>query len=80
IDYNVVTPESNLNSDVLWLQMSHYAEQAQNQFAELEASNERMKILTASMEKIVKNLQEGYAYLSKASEKTNKRLYLLFEE
>ncbi|MBW0499017.1 hypothetical protein O181_038732 [Austropuccinia psidii MF-1] len=32
IDHNVVTPESNLNSDALWLQMSHYAEKTQKQF------------------------------------------------
>ncbi|MBW0466702.1 hypothetical protein O181_006417 [Austropuccinia psidii MF-1] len=29
IDHNIVTPESNLNSDALWLQMSQYAEQTQ---------------------------------------------------
>ncbi|MBW0482829.1 hypothetical protein O181_022544 [Austropuccinia psidii MF-1] len=80
IDHNVVTPESNLNSNVLLLQMSQYAEQAQKQFAELEASNERMKILTTSRNKIIKNLQSGHAKLSKASEETNKRLNLVFEE
>ncbi|MBW0493534.1 hypothetical protein O181_033249 [Austropuccinia psidii MF-1] len=32
------------------------------------------------MDKIVKNLQEGHARLSKASEETNKRLNLVFEE
>ncbi|MBW0548267.1 hypothetical protein O181_087982 [Austropuccinia psidii MF-1] len=80
IEHNVVTPESNLNSDALWLQMSQYAEKTQKQFAELEESHERMKILTASMDKIVKNLQEGHAQLSKASEETNKRLNLVFEE
>ncbi|MBW0499628.1 hypothetical protein O181_039343 [Austropuccinia psidii MF-1] len=79
IDHNAVTPESNLNSDSLWLQMSQYLEQTQKQFAELEASHERMKILTASMDKIVKNLQEGHAQLSRASEETNKRLNLVFE-
>ncbi|MBW0570483.1 hypothetical protein O181_110198 [Austropuccinia psidii MF-1] len=60
--------------------MSQYAEQSAKQFAELEASHERMKKLQASMEKIVKNLQEGHAQLSKASEETNKRLNLVFEE
>ncbi|MBW0541497.1 hypothetical protein O181_081212 [Austropuccinia psidii MF-1] len=80
IEHNVVIPESNLNSDALWLQMSQYAEQTQKQFEELEASHERIKILTASMDKIVKNLQEGHAQLSKASEETNKRLNLVFEE
>ncbi|MBW0593888.1 hypothetical protein O181_133603 [Austropuccinia psidii MF-1] len=32
------------------------------------------------MEKIVKNLQEGHSQLSKASEETDKRLNLVFEE
>ncbi|MBW0542631.1 hypothetical protein O181_082346 [Austropuccinia psidii MF-1] len=39
-----------------------------------------MKILTASMDKIIKNLKEGHAQLRKASEETNKRLNLVFEE
>ncbi|MBW0485197.1 hypothetical protein O181_024912 [Austropuccinia psidii MF-1] len=60
--------------------MSQYAEKTQKKFSELEESLERMKILTASMEKIVKNLQEGNAQLRKASEETNKRLNLVFEE
>ncbi|MBW0573748.1 hypothetical protein O181_113463 [Austropuccinia psidii MF-1] len=60
--------------------MSQYAEQTQKQFAELEASHERMKKLTASMDKIVKTLQEGHAKLRKSSEETKKRLNLVFEE
>ncbi|MBW0516069.1 hypothetical protein O181_055784 [Austropuccinia psidii MF-1] len=80
IEHNVVTPESNLNSDVLWLQMSQCAEQTQKKFAQLEASHKRIKILTASMKKIVKDLQEGHSQLRKASDKTNKRLNLVFEE
>ncbi|MBW0507295.1 hypothetical protein O181_047010 [Austropuccinia psidii MF-1] len=80
IEHNAVSPESNLNSDALWLQMSQYAEKTQNQLAELKASHERMKKLTASMDKIVKTLQEGHAQLSKASEETKKRLNIVFEE
>ncbi|MBW0574270.1 hypothetical protein O181_113985 [Austropuccinia psidii MF-1] len=80
IEHNTVSPESNLNSDALWLQMSQFAEQTQNQFAKLEAIHERMKALTASMDKIFKTLQEGHAQLSKASEETNRRLNLVFEE
>ncbi|MBW0479139.1 hypothetical protein O181_018854 [Austropuccinia psidii MF-1] len=80
IEHNVVTPESNLNSDALWLQMSQYADQTQNQLAELEASHERMKKLTASMDKIVKTLQEGHSQLIKSSEETKKRLNIVFEE
>ncbi|MBW0526584.1 hypothetical protein O181_066299 [Austropuccinia psidii MF-1] len=60
--------------------MSQFAEKTQNQFSELQESHERMKALTASMESIFKTLQEGHAQLSKASEKTNKRLNQVFEE
>ncbi|MBW0493244.1 hypothetical protein O181_032959 [Austropuccinia psidii MF-1] len=76
---SAVTPECNLNSDSLWLQMSQLAEQTQKQFAELQESHERMKKLTASMEKIVQPLQEGHSQLSKPSEETNKRLNKVFE-
>ncbi|MBW0547901.1 hypothetical protein O181_087616 [Austropuccinia psidii MF-1] len=68
IENNVDTPESNLNSEALWLQMSQYAEQTQKQFSELQESHDRMKKSTASMDKIVKTLQEGHPKLSKASE------------
>ncbi|MBW0547478.1 hypothetical protein O181_087193 [Austropuccinia psidii MF-1] len=74
IEHNVVTPESNCNSDSLWLQMSQFSDKTQKQFEELQASHERMQTLTPSMHKIVKTLQEGHAQLSKASEETNKRL------
>ncbi|MBW0532233.1 hypothetical protein O181_071948 [Austropuccinia psidii MF-1] len=60
--------------------MSQFAEKTQKQFAELQASHEKMKTLTASMDKIVKTLQEGHAQLRKASEETNKGLNLVFEE
>ncbi|MBW0484953.1 hypothetical protein O181_024668 [Austropuccinia psidii MF-1] len=80
IEHNVVKPESNLNSDALWLQMYKFAEKTQKQLAELQESHERMKKLTASMDKIVKTLQEGHAELSKASEETQKRLKQVFEE
>ncbi|MBW0594235.1 hypothetical protein O181_133950 [Austropuccinia psidii MF-1] len=60
--------------------MSQYAKKTQKQFSDLEASHERMKKLTASMDKIVKTLQEGPAQLSKESEETNKILNIVFEE
>ncbi|MBW0474346.1 hypothetical protein O181_014061 [Austropuccinia psidii MF-1] len=77
---SVVTPENNLNSDALWLQMSQFSDQTQKRFAELQESHERIKTLMASMDKIVKTLQEGHAQLIKASEETNKRLNQVFEE
>ncbi|MBW0584820.1 hypothetical protein O181_124535 [Austropuccinia psidii MF-1] len=60
--------------------MSQLAEQAQKQLSELEAINERMKKLTASMKKVFKTLQEGHAQLRKSSEEPNKRLNLVFGE
>ncbi|MBW0476754.1 hypothetical protein O181_016469 [Austropuccinia psidii MF-1] len=71
-EHNVVTPESNLNNDALWLQMA--------QFSELQESHLRMEKLTASMEKIVKYLQEGHAKLRKTSEETNRGLNQVLEE
>ncbi|MBW0487464.1 hypothetical protein O181_027179 [Austropuccinia psidii MF-1] len=60
--------------------MSQFAEQTQKDFAELQESDERMKKLTASMDKIVKTLQEVHAQSRKACEETNKRLNKVFEE
>ncbi|MBW0481622.1 hypothetical protein O181_021337 [Austropuccinia psidii MF-1] len=65
IQHNVDTPESSLKSDSLWLQISQFAEKTQKQFAKIQEIHERMKTLTASMDKIVKSLQVGYAQLSK---------------
>ncbi|MBW0475757.1 hypothetical protein O181_015472 [Austropuccinia psidii MF-1] len=79
IEHNFVTPESSLKSDGLWLKISQFAEKTQKKFAELEESHERTKTSTASMDKIVKTVQEGHAQLSKDSEETNKRLNLVFE-
>ncbi|MBW0499721.1 hypothetical protein O181_039436 [Austropuccinia psidii MF-1] len=79
-EHSVVTPESNLNSDALWLKMSQYSEGTQKKLGELQESHDRMKKLTSSMEKIVKNLQEGHAQLRNTSEETNKRLNKVFEE
>ncbi|MBW0564818.1 hypothetical protein O181_104533, partial [Austropuccinia psidii MF-1] len=60
--------------------ISQFSEQTQKKISELEAIHERMKALTASMDKIVKTLQEGHAQLSKASEETNRILNLVFKE
>ncbi|MBW0461251.1 hypothetical protein O181_000966 [Austropuccinia psidii MF-1] len=77
-EHTVVTPESNFNSDALWLQMSQYAVQTKKQSLKLQESHLRMEKLTASIDKIVKTLEEGHAQLSKASEETNKRLNQVF--
>ncbi|MBW0574526.1 hypothetical protein O181_114241 [Austropuccinia psidii MF-1] len=60
--------------------MSQFAEQTQKQFAELQASHERMKTLTASMIKTVKTLQEGNSQLTNASKETIKRFNQVFKE
>ncbi|MBW0526169.1 hypothetical protein O181_065884 [Austropuccinia psidii MF-1] len=54
IEHNLITPESNLNNDALWLKMSQFSEQTQKLFSELQESHERMKTLTAFMNKIVR--------------------------
>ncbi|MBW0513689.1 hypothetical protein O181_053404 [Austropuccinia psidii MF-1] len=79
-EHNVATPESNLNSEEMWLKMSQFAEKTQKQFEELQESHERMKTLTAFMDKIVRPLQEGHSQLRKASEETNKTMNQVFEE
>ncbi|MBW0500475.1 hypothetical protein O181_040190 [Austropuccinia psidii MF-1] len=38
-EHSVVTPDSNLNSDALWLKMSQYAEKTQEQFSEHQESH-----------------------------------------
>ncbi|MBW0527213.1 hypothetical protein O181_066928 [Austropuccinia psidii MF-1] len=73
IEPNVVTPESNLVSNSLWLKIPQFAEKTEKQFAELQSTHERMKTLTVSMEKSVKTLQDGHSQLSKASEETHNR-------
>ncbi|MBW0537611.1 hypothetical protein O181_077326 [Austropuccinia psidii MF-1] len=60
--------------------MSQFSEKTQKQLEELQASYERMKTLTASMDKIVTTLQKGHAEISKASEGKNKRLNQVFKE
>ncbi|MBW0468041.1 hypothetical protein O181_007756 [Austropuccinia psidii MF-1] len=60
--------------------MSQCFEKTQKQFAELQASHERMKTLTASMGKIVKTLQEEHAQLRKSSKETSTRLNQVFKE
>ncbi|MBW0544751.1 hypothetical protein O181_084466 [Austropuccinia psidii MF-1] len=60
--------------------MSQFDGKTQKQFAELQEMHERMNTLTASMDQIVKALQEGNAQMRKASEKTNKRMNRVFEE
>ncbi|MBW0504826.1 hypothetical protein O181_044541 [Austropuccinia psidii MF-1] len=58
-EHNVFTPESNLNSDALWLQMSQFAEKTQKKLKELQESHERMKKLTSSLENIFKPFKKA---------------------
>ncbi|MBW0488835.1 hypothetical protein O181_028550 [Austropuccinia psidii MF-1] len=79
-EHNVVTPESNLNNDQLWLQISQFSAQTQEKFNEHHRSNERLKELKSLHEAAIKDTQESCAKLHKASEETNKRLNQVFEE
>ncbi|MBW0487233.1 hypothetical protein O181_026948 [Austropuccinia psidii MF-1] len=60
-EHNVVTPESILNSDKLWLQMSQFSVKNQETFNELQSSNVRLKELTTLHEDKIKVIQESYA-------------------
>ncbi|MBW0477800.1 hypothetical protein O181_017515 [Austropuccinia psidii MF-1] len=79
-EHNVVTPQSNLNSDKLWLQTSQFAVQTQEQLDYFKRLNERLQRNAILQEDTVKAIQESCAQLIKASEETNKRLNQVFEE
>ncbi|MBW0543306.1 hypothetical protein O181_083021 [Austropuccinia psidii MF-1] len=77
---DVVKPGSNLNGDKLWLQVSLFAIQMQEQLDYLKRLNKRLQRNAILQEATIKAIQEICAQLSKASEETNKRLNQVFEE
>ncbi|MBW0491251.1 hypothetical protein O181_030966 [Austropuccinia psidii MF-1] len=79
-EHNVVTPEINLNSDKLWLQMSQFAVKTQELLDYFKMLNERFQRNAILQETTTKAIQESCAQLSKASEETNKILNQVFEE
>ncbi|MBW0529857.1 hypothetical protein O181_069572 [Austropuccinia psidii MF-1] len=79
-EHNVVTPESNINSDKLWLQMSQLSVQTQESLDDLKSLNEILQRNAILQEATTKAIQESCAQLNKASEETNKRLNQVFEE
>ncbi|MBW0465957.1 hypothetical protein O181_005672 [Austropuccinia psidii MF-1] len=74
------TPESNLNSDKMWLQMSQFSVQTQESLDDFKRLNERLKRNAILQKATIEAIQESCAQLSKASEETNKRLNQVFEE
>ncbi|MBW0489861.1 hypothetical protein O181_029576 [Austropuccinia psidii MF-1] len=64
---SVVTPESNLNSDQQWLQMSQFAVQIEENFDQLHRSNLRFQELTTLKEATIIAIQERCDKLRKAS-------------
>ncbi|MBW0531828.1 hypothetical protein O181_071543 [Austropuccinia psidii MF-1] len=79
-EHNVVTPESNLKSDKLWLQMFQFAVQTHKQLDYFKRLNERLQRNAIFQEATIKAIQESCAKLSKASEEANKKLNKVFEE
>ncbi|MBW0480961.1 hypothetical protein O181_020676 [Austropuccinia psidii MF-1] len=73
-EHNFVTPESNLNSDKLWLQMSQFSVQTQESLDDFKRINERLQKNSILQEATIKAIQESCTQLRKASEETNKRL------
>ncbi|MBW0532167.1 hypothetical protein O181_071882 [Austropuccinia psidii MF-1] len=60
-EHNAVTPESNLKSEQLWLQMSQFAMKKKEKFDELHRSNERVKELTKLHEATLKAIEKSCA-------------------
>ncbi|MBW0503170.1 hypothetical protein O181_042885 [Austropuccinia psidii MF-1] len=79
-EHNVGTPEHNLKSDKLWLKISQFAVQIQEQLDDFKGLNEILQRNAILQEATIQAIQESWAQLSKASEETNKRLNKLFEE
>ncbi|MBW0567454.1 hypothetical protein O181_107169 [Austropuccinia psidii MF-1] len=79
-EYNVVTPESNLNTGQLWLQISQIAVRNQETFYEIYRKNLRFQELTTLQEAKINATKESCAKLIKTSEGTNKRLNQVFVE
>ncbi|MBW0482275.1 hypothetical protein O181_021990 [Austropuccinia psidii MF-1] len=73
-EHNVVKPESNLNSDKLWLQMSQFAVQTQEQLDYFKRLNEGLQRNAILKEATIKDIQESCDKLRKAAEEANKRL------
>ncbi|MBW0576795.1 hypothetical protein O181_116510 [Austropuccinia psidii MF-1] len=71
-EHNVVTPESNLKCDKMWLQMSQFAVQTQEQLNNSKILNERFQRNAILQVAKMKAHQESCAQLSKASEETKK--------
>ncbi|MBW0490957.1 hypothetical protein O181_030672 [Austropuccinia psidii MF-1] len=80
MEHSVVTPESNINSNELWLKMSSFQNQRQENFGKVQENNVRLEEFKASQKEIVKTLQERNSKLLKASEETNKILNQVLEE
>ncbi|MBW0542863.1 hypothetical protein O181_082578 [Austropuccinia psidii MF-1] len=79
-EHKFVIPESNLNKDKLWLQMSQFAVQNQEQVDYFKRLNERSQRNAIIQEATIKATQDSCSNLSKASEETNKGLNQVFEE
>ncbi|MBW0507982.1 hypothetical protein O181_047697 [Austropuccinia psidii MF-1] len=66
-EHNVVTPESNLNSDKPWLQMSLFSVKTQESLDDFQKLNETFQRNVILQEAIIKAIQESCSQLSKAS-------------
>ncbi|MBW0565293.1 hypothetical protein O181_105008 [Austropuccinia psidii MF-1] len=79
-EHNVVTPESNLNSDKLWLQMTQFSVQNQEQLDDFKRLNKILQRNAILQEATINTIQESCSQLSKAFEETNNSLNQVFEE
>ncbi|MBW0586239.1 hypothetical protein O181_125954 [Austropuccinia psidii MF-1] len=80
IGHNVVTPESTISSNTLWLQFFQFVEQTQKVFERIHENISRLQKVNILQMKIINNVQEYYTRLSEASEETKRRPNQVLEE
>ncbi|MBW0549463.1 hypothetical protein O181_089178 [Austropuccinia psidii MF-1] len=79
-EHNVVTPESTISSNTIWLQFSQFVEQTQKEFKRLHENISRLQEVNTLQTKKFNTLQEYYTKLSKASEESKRTLIQVIEE
>ncbi|MBW0490812.1 hypothetical protein O181_030527 [Austropuccinia psidii MF-1] len=80
IGHNIVTPESTISSNTLWLQFSQLLEQTQKEFEILHENISRLQEVNTLQTKTINTLQEDYTKLSKASEERKRIPNQVLEE
>ncbi|MBW0470818.1 hypothetical protein O181_010533 [Austropuccinia psidii MF-1] len=79
-EHSVVTPESSISRNELWLKIYKFAQKTQKEFEILHESIFRLKEVDKLQTKNFHTLQEDYTKLIRVSETTNRKLKQVLEE